>query len=70
MLAYAAAFLPACLPACLPADKFLSWLFTAGARVIGQSPRRGAYSLVYAAGAPELDGGWAHGRGGGLLAGG
>ena len=49
------------LPACLPADKPGSWLFTAAARVMGQSPRRGAYSLVYAAGAPELDGGWVGG---------
>ncbi|EFN52744.1 hypothetical protein CHLNCDRAFT_138321 [Chlorella variabilis] len=37
-------------------EKVTSWLFTAAARVMGQSPSRGAYSLVYAAGAPELDG--------------
>ncbi|KAL4439975.1 hypothetical protein ABPG75_002976 [Micractinium tetrahymenae] len=39
-----------------------SWLFSAAARLVGQSPTRGAYSLVYAAGAPELDG-----KGGALI---
>ncbi|KAL4420287.1 hypothetical protein ABPG77_005627 [Micractinium sp. CCAP 211/92] len=44
------------------ANKPGSWLFGAAARLVGQSPWRGAYSLVYAAGAPELDG-----KGGALI---
>lgn len=38
------------------ADKPGSWIYWAVARVLGQSPARGAYSLLYAAAAPELDG--------------
>ncbi|KAI3431715.1 hypothetical protein D9Q98_004759 [Chlorella vulgaris] len=33
-----------------------SWIYWAVARVLGQSPARGAYSLLYAAATPELDG--------------
>lgn len=48
----------ACLPAAalLAADKPGSWLYSLAARLLGQSPKRGAASLVYAAGATELDG--------------
>ena len=41
----------------LPAEKPGSWLFSAGARLFGQSASRGAASLIYAAAASELDGG-------------
>lgn len=38
------------------AEKPGSWLFSAAARLFGQSASRGASSLVYAAAAPEVDG--------------
>ncbi|PRW33149.1 WW domain-containing oxidoreductase isoform X1 [Chlorella sorokiniana] len=37
-------------------DRPGSWLFTAAARLFGQSAARGAASLIYTAAAPELDG--------------
>lgn len=56
-LAATAAIVAHSRPASCPADKPGSWLFSAAARLFGQSASRGAASLIYTAAAPELDGG-------------